>query len=101
MKLVHNLGEMDEGLDIDLNDYVGIPHEYRTLGNILRSFQVKNNQVILIVEKTNTISTYRFLYNENMETYMADLLSNIDEHIKALVTGMREITIIDSTQAKR
>jgi hypothetical protein len=38
MKLVHNLGEMDEGLDIDLNDHVNIPHEYRTLHNILRSF---------------------------------------------------------------
>jgi hypothetical protein len=40
MRLVHNLGEMDEGLDIDLNDHVDIPHEYRTLRNILRSFRV-------------------------------------------------------------
>jgi hypothetical protein len=58
MKLVHNLGEMDEGPDIDLNDHVDISHEYRTLRNILRSFRVKNNQVILMVEKTNTIGTY-------------------------------------------
>jgi hypothetical protein len=82
MKLVHNLGEMDEGLDIDLNDHVDIPHENITLHNILRSFQVKNNQVILMVDKTNTIGTYRFLYNENMEKYMVDLLSNIDDHTK-------------------
>jgi hypothetical protein len=34
MKLVHNLGEMVEGLVIDLNDHVDIPHEYRTLRNI-------------------------------------------------------------------
>jgi hypothetical protein len=61
MKLVHNLGEMDEGLDIDLNDHIDIPHEYRTIRNILRSFWVKNNQGILMVEKTNTIGTYRFL----------------------------------------
>jgi hypothetical protein len=57
MKLVHNLGEMDEALDIDLNDDFDIPHEYRTLCNIFRSFRVKNNQVILMVEKTNTIGT--------------------------------------------
>jgi hypothetical protein len=51
MKLVHNLGEMDEVLDKDLNDHVDTPHEYRTLHKILRSFWVKNNQVILLVEK--------------------------------------------------
>jgi hypothetical protein len=73
---------MDEGLDIDINDHVYIPHEYRTLINILRSFRLKNNHVILMVEKTNTIGTYRFLYHENTEKYMVDLLSNIDDHIK-------------------
>jgi hypothetical protein len=35
-----------------------------------------------MVEKTNTIGTFRFLYHENMEEYMVDLLSNIDEQIK-------------------
>jgi archaellum component FlaC len=85
MKLAHNLGKNDEGLDIDINDHVDNPHELRTLHNILRSFQVKNNQVILMVEKTNTIGTYRFLYHENMEKYMVDLLSNIDEHNKYTV----------------
>jgi hypothetical protein len=79
MKLVHNL---DEVLDIDLNDHVDTPHTYRTLRNILRSFRVKNNQVILMVEKMNTIGTYRFLSHENMEKYMVDLISNIDDHIK-------------------
>jgi hypothetical protein len=82
MKLVHNLGEMDEGLDIDINYHVDIAHEYRTRRNILRSFQVKNNQVILLVEKTNTIGMYGFLYHEIMEKYMVDLLSNINDHIK-------------------
>jgi hypothetical protein len=82
MKLVHNLGEMDEALDIDLNDHADFSHEYRMLHNILRSFRVKNNQVIIMVEKTNTIGTYRFLYHENMEKYMVYILSNIDEHIK-------------------
>jgi hypothetical protein len=67
MKLVHNLGEMDEGLDIALNDNGDTPHEYRTLGNILRSFRVRNNQVIVMVEKSNIIGTYQFLYHENIE----------------------------------
>jgi hypothetical protein len=31
MKQVHSLGEMDEGLYIDLNDHAETPHEYRTL----------------------------------------------------------------------
>jgi hypothetical protein len=66
MKLVHNLGEMDEGLDIDLNDHVDIPHKYRTICNILRSFRVKNNQVIFMVRKANMIGTYQFLYHENI-----------------------------------
>jgi hypothetical protein len=35
-----------------------------------------------MVEKTNTIGTYIFLYHENMEKYMVDLLSKIDDHIK-------------------
>jgi hypothetical protein len=82
MKLVQNLGEMDDGLYIDLNNHVDTPHELRTLHNILRSFRVKNNQAIRMVEKTNMIGTYRFFYHENMEKYMVDLLSNIDEHIK-------------------
>jgi hypothetical protein len=82
MKLVHNLGEMDKALEIYLNDHVDIPHKYRTLHNILRSFRVKKNQVIFMVDKTNTIGTYRFIYHENMEKYMVDLLSNIYEHIK-------------------
>jgi hypothetical protein len=58
MKLVHNLGELDEVLDIDLNDRVDIPNEYRMLRNILRSFTVNNNQVIIMVKKTNMIGTY-------------------------------------------
>jgi hypothetical protein len=82
IKLVHNLGEIDEVLDIEINEHVDIPHEYRTLCNILRSFRVKNNQVIIMVEKTNTVGTYGFLYHQNMEKYMFDLLSNIDDHIK-------------------
>jgi hypothetical protein len=82
MKLVHNLGEIDDVLDIELNEHVDTPHEYRTLRNILRRFRVKDNQVILMEKKTNTVGMYRFLYHETMEIYMVDLLSNIDDHIK-------------------
>jgi hypothetical protein len=82
MKLVHNLGDMDEVLDIELNEHVDISDEYLTLRNILRSFKVKGIPVILSVEKTNIPGTYRFLYEETMEKYMVDLLSNLDSHIK-------------------
>jgi HD superfamily phosphohydrolase YqeK len=51
MQLVHNLGEMDKVLDIELNEHVDIPHEYMTLCNIQRSFRVKDNQVINAVGK--------------------------------------------------
>jgi hypothetical protein len=57
MKLVHNLGEMDEVLDIELIEHVDTPRGYRTLRNILHSFQVKDNQAIFMVEKTNTVGT--------------------------------------------
>jgi hypothetical protein len=60
MKLVHNLGNMDEVLDLKLREHVDISDEYLTLRNILRSFKVKNTPVILSVEKTNTPGTYRF-----------------------------------------
>jgi hypothetical protein len=82
MKLVHNLGDMDEVLDLELSEHVDISDEYITLRNILRSFKVKNIPVIRCVENTNTLGTYRFLYDESMEKYMADLLSNLDPHIK-------------------
>jgi hypothetical protein len=82
MKMVHNLGDMDEVLDLKLNEHVNISDEYLTLQNILRSFKVKETPVILSVEETNTPGTYRFLYDETMEKYMADLLSNLDSHIK-------------------
>jgi hypothetical protein len=82
MKSVQNLGDMDEALDIELNEQVDIPHKYRTLRNITHSFRVKDNHVILVVEKTNTVGTYRFLYHEHIEKYMVDLLSNIYDHIK-------------------
>jgi hypothetical protein len=42
MKLVHNLGDMDEVLDLGLSEHVDISDEYLTLHNILRSFKVKN-----------------------------------------------------------
>jgi hypothetical protein len=38
MKLVHNLGDMDEGLDLELSEHVDVSDEYLTLRNILRSF---------------------------------------------------------------
>jgi hypothetical protein len=83
MKLVHNLGEMDEVLHIELNEHIAIPHEYRTLRSIQCSFRIEDNHVIvLMVEKTNTVGTYRFFYHENLDKYMVDLLSNIDDHIK-------------------
>jgi hypothetical protein len=101
MKLVHNLGEMDEGLDIDINDHVDILHTYRTLRNMLRSFRVKSNRVILMMEKTNTIGTYRFLYHGNMEkTWLISSALSMNTS-KTLATGLRVITIIDSTQGKR
>jgi hypothetical protein len=80
--MVHNLGEMDEVMDIELNKHVDVPHECRTLRNILRSFRVKDNQVILVVKKTNMVGTHRFLYHEKREKYMVDLLNNIDDHVK-------------------
>jgi hypothetical protein len=46
MKLVHNLGDMEEVLDIELSEHVNILDEYLTLRNILRSFKVKNILVI-------------------------------------------------------
>jgi hypothetical protein len=82
MKLVHNLGDMDEVLDLELSEHVDISDEYLTLRNILRSFKVKNTPVIQSIENTNTPGTYRFLYDESMEKYIADLLSNLDSHIK-------------------
>jgi hypothetical protein len=60
MKLVHNLGDMDEVIAIELNENVDISDEYLTLCNILRSFKVKGTPVILSVKKTNTPGTYRF-----------------------------------------
>jgi hypothetical protein len=73
---------MDEVLYLELSEHVDISDEYLTLRNILRSFKVKNIPVIRSVEKTNTSGTYRFLYDESIEKYMADLLSNVDSHIK-------------------
>jgi hypothetical protein len=81
MKLVHNLGDMGEVLDLELNYHVDISDEYLTLRKKLRSFKVKETPVILSVENTNTLGTYRFLYDETMRKYMADLLSNLDSHI--------------------
>jgi hypothetical protein len=81
-KLVHNLGDMDEVINLELNEHLDISDEYLTLRSILRSFKVKRNPGILSVKNTNTPGTYRFLYDETMEKYMVDLLSNLDSHIK-------------------
>jgi hypothetical protein len=62
MKLVHNLGDMDEVLDLELKEHVDISDEYLTLRSILRTFKVKGTPVILSVDNTNTRGTYRFLY---------------------------------------
>jgi hypothetical protein len=60
MKLVHNLVDMDEVLDLELNEHIDISEEYLALRNILRSFKVKGSPVILSVENTYTLGTYRF-----------------------------------------
>jgi hypothetical protein len=60
MKLVHNLGDMDEVFDLELNEHVDISDEYLTLRNVLRSFKVNRNPVILSVEKTNTPGNLSF-----------------------------------------
>jgi hypothetical protein len=82
MKLVHNLGDMDEVLDLELSEHIDISDEYLSLRNIMRSFKVKNTPIIRYFEKTNTLGTYCFLYDESMEKHMADLLSNLDSHIE-------------------
>jgi hypothetical protein len=61
MKLVHNLGDMDEVLDLELNKHVDILDEHLTLRNILRSCKVKGISVIISVENTNTLGTYGFI----------------------------------------
>jgi 3-methyladenine DNA glycosylase AlkD len=75
MKLVHSLGEIDKVLDIELNEHVGIPDKYITLRNILRSFRVKDNQVILTVKK-ETLPARIASYTTGTR-YMVDLLGNI------------------------
>jgi hypothetical protein len=82
MKLVHNLGDMDGVLQLELNEHVDISDGYLTLRNILKGLKVKGDPVILSVEKTNTLGTYRFLYKETMEKYMVDFPRNLDSHIK-------------------
>jgi hypothetical protein len=67
MKLVHSLGDMDEVLDLELSEHVDISDEYLTLRKKMRSFKVKNTPIIRSIEKTNTLGTYRFLYDESME----------------------------------
>jgi hypothetical protein len=47
MKLVHNLGDMDEVLDLEFNEHVAISDEYLILCNIIRCFKVKGSPVIL------------------------------------------------------
>jgi hypothetical protein len=81
MKIVHNLGDMGELLDIELDEHVDIAHEYRTLRKIIWSFRVKDKQVIISVEKTNPVITYHFLYRDIIEKYIVDLLGNISENI--------------------
>jgi hypothetical protein len=56
MKLVHNLGEMDTVLDIELNEYVDTPRMYRTLHNILCRFRVKENHIVLMVKKQTRLA---------------------------------------------
>jgi hypothetical protein len=73
---------MDEVLDLELNEHFNISDEYLTIRNILWGLKVKGNPVILLVENTYTVGTRRFLYEETMDKYMVDLMSNIDAHIK-------------------
>jgi hypothetical protein len=61
-KLVRNLGDVEEVLDLELNEHINISDEHLTLCNISWSFKVKGNQVIMSVEKTNTLGAYHFSY---------------------------------------
>jgi hypothetical protein len=84
-RIVHNLNNVDEIIEISLMEYVDMDPAGITLRDIFFNYHDKNvNRLIDAIEKTSTGGTYRFLFQQNKTEEVDKMLEHIDETLTSI-----------------
>jgi hypothetical protein len=84
-RIVHNLNDVDDIIEIALGEDVDMDLAGITLRDIFFNYHDKNgNRFIYAIEKTSTGGTYRFLFQQNKTEKVDKMLEHIDESLTSI-----------------
>jgi hypothetical protein len=79
-RIVHNLNDVDEIIEITLGEDIDMDPAGITLRDILFNYHDKNgNRLIDAIEKTSTGGKYRFLFQQNKTKHIDETLTSIGD----------------------
>jgi hypothetical protein len=84
-RIVHNLNDVDDIIEIALGEDVDMDPAGITLRDIFFNYHDKHgNRLIDAIEKTSTGGTYRFLFQQNKTEEVDKMLEHIDETLTSI-----------------
>jgi hypothetical protein len=84
-RIVHNLNNVDEIIEIALGEDVDMDPAGITLRDIFFNYHDKNgNRLIDAIEKTSTGGTYRFLFQQSKTEEVDKMLEHIDDTLTSI-----------------
>jgi hypothetical protein len=84
-RIVHNLNDVDEIIEVALGEDVDMDPAVIRLRDIFFNYQDKNgNHLIDAIEKTSTGGTYRFLFQQNKTEEDDKMLEHIDKTLTSI-----------------
>jgi hypothetical protein len=84
-RIVHNLNDVDEIIEIALGEDVDMDPAGITLRDIFFNYHDKNgNRLIDAIEKTSTGGTYRFLFQQSKTEEVDKMLEHIDDTLTSI-----------------
>jgi hypothetical protein len=84
-RIVHNLNDVDEIIEMALGEEVDMDPAGITLRDIFFNYHENNgNRLIDAIEKTSTGGTYRFLFQQNKTEEVDKMLEHIDDTLTSI-----------------
>jgi tRNA G37 N-methylase Trm5 len=84
-RIVHNLNDVDEIIEIALGEDVDMDPSVITLRDIFFTYHDKNgNRLIDAIDKTSTGGTYHFLFQQSKTEEVDKILEHIDDTLTSI-----------------